>query len=84
MQQGIDSLRQNPVNQANGIHGRTEMKKVYGSAKEALDGILQDGMLIAAGGSNVLAQRLGDRHAERSRPPIRIKAFCKGCAQADG
>lgn len=26
------------------------MKKVYGSAKEALDGILQDGMLIAAGG----------------------------------
>ncbi|NIY80682.1 MAG: CoA transferase subunit A [Rhodobacteraceae bacterium] len=26
------------------------MSKVYGSAKEALDGILQDGMLIAAGG----------------------------------
>ncbi|MGX0974847.1 3-oxoacid CoA-transferase subunit A [Roseovarius sp. MBR-51] len=26
------------------------MKKVYGSAAEALDGILQDGMLIAAGG----------------------------------
>jgi 3-oxoacid CoA-transferase subunit A len=26
------------------------MKKVYGSAKEALDGLLQDGMLIAAGG----------------------------------
>lgn len=26
------------------------MNKVYGSAKEALDGVLQDGMLIAAGG----------------------------------
>ena len=26
------------------------MKKVYGSASEALDGLLQDGMLIAAGG----------------------------------
>ncbi|MBW6419401.1 CoA-transferase, partial [Celeribacter sp. PS-C1] len=26
------------------------MKKVYASAKEALDGILEDGMLIAAGG----------------------------------
>ena len=26
------------------------MKKVYGSAKEALDGLLSDGMLIAAGG----------------------------------
>ncbi len=26
------------------------MKKVYGSAAEALDGLLQDGMLIAAGG----------------------------------
>ncbi|GAB4385395.1 CoA transferase subunit A [Albidovulum sp.] len=26
------------------------MKKVYGSAKEALDGLLHDGMLIAAGG----------------------------------
>ncbi|MEQ8369010.1 MAG: 3-oxoacid CoA-transferase subunit A, partial [Roseicyclus sp.] len=26
------------------------MKKVYGSAKEALDGVLFDGMLIAAGG----------------------------------
>ncbi|SFJ72557.1 CoA transferase subunit A [Celeribacter neptunius] len=26
------------------------MKKVYGSAKEALDGLLEDGMLIAAGG----------------------------------
>ncbi|MBK0400790.1 CoA transferase subunit A [Limibaculum sp. M0105] len=26
------------------------MKKVYGSAKEALDGLLRDGMLIAAGG----------------------------------
>jgi len=26
------------------------MKKIYGSAAEALDGLLQDGMLIAAGG----------------------------------
>ena len=26
------------------------MKKVYGSASEALDGLLHDGMLIAAGG----------------------------------
>ena len=26
------------------------MKKIYGSAKEALDGVLFDGMLIAAGG----------------------------------
>ncbi len=26
------------------------MKKVYGSAKEALDGLLFDGMFIAAGG----------------------------------
>ncbi len=26
------------------------MKKIYGSAKEALDGLLHDGMLIAAGG----------------------------------
>ena len=26
------------------------MKKIYGSAAEALDGVLRDGMLIAAGG----------------------------------
>lgn len=26
------------------------MKKIYGSAAEALDGVLSDGMLIAAGG----------------------------------
>jgi 3-oxoacid CoA-transferase subunit A len=26
------------------------MKKVYGSAEEALDGLLSDGMLIASGG----------------------------------
>ena len=26
------------------------MKKIYGSAAEALDGLLHDGMLIAAGG----------------------------------
>ncbi|MFZ7092981.1 succinyl-CoA--3-ketoacid-CoA transferase, partial [Primorskyibacter sp. 2E233] len=26
------------------------MQKVYGSAAEALDGLLHDGMLIAAGG----------------------------------
>ncbi|MEM9231724.1 MAG: CoA-transferase, partial [Pseudomonadota bacterium] len=26
------------------------MQKVYGSAAEALDGVLEDGMLIAAGG----------------------------------
>jgi 3-oxoacid CoA-transferase subunit A len=33
-----------------GIAGDRGMKKVYGSAKEALDGLLFDGMLIAAGG----------------------------------
>ncbi len=26
------------------------MKKIYGSASEALEGVLKDGMLIAAGG----------------------------------
>jgi 3-oxoacid CoA-transferase subunit A len=33
-----------------GIFGRSKMKKVYGSAADALDGLLTDGMLIAAGG----------------------------------
>jgi 3-oxoacid CoA-transferase subunit A len=32
------------------IRGRQAMKKVYGSAAEALDGVLFDGMLIASGG----------------------------------
>jgi 3-oxoacid CoA-transferase subunit A len=40
------------------------MKKVYGSAEEALDGLLKDGMLIAAGASACAAfPELADRRA---------------------
>jgi 3-oxoacid CoA-transferase subunit A len=48
------------------------MKKVFGSAEEALDGVLNDGMLIAAGGfglcgiPELLIDAIGEKRRERT------------------